>query len=64
MSQSITIESKDVYGRTLYYPICDKAKLFLCMTERKTLSTNDLAVITSLGYAINFKIRNTIKGSK
>jgi hypothetical protein len=51
----ITVTVKNVYGTDTVYPVCDKAKLFCQLTGRKTLTANDLAVISKLGYAVRLQ---------
>lgn len=51
----LTIECKDVYGRTLYYPACDRAKLFAQLTNKTTLTPETLAIAKKLGYTINIQ---------
>jgi hypothetical protein len=53
----ITVEFKQVYGNDLCYPVCDKAKLFAKLCNRKTLSVGDIETIKQLGYAIEVKGR-------
>lgn len=49
----ITIEEKTVYGNTLYYPICPKAKAFAYLSKTTTLSEDTLRTIkNNLGYSI------------
>ena len=51
----ITIKSKDVYGRTLYYPECKRAELFARLTNKTTLTPETLAIVKKLGYTINIQ---------
>ena len=51
----ITIEAKDVYGRTLYYPASERAELFAQLTNKTTLTPETLAIAEQLGYTINIK---------
>lgn len=51
----LTIECKDVYGRTLYYPACEKAKLFARLTKKTTLTPETIKIAEKLGYTINIK---------
>ena len=48
----ITIEIKYVYGKTLFYPVCETARGFSRLTGKVTLSKDDLAEIEKLGYNI------------
>lgn len=51
----LTIKSKDVYGRTLYYPACERSKLFAQLTSKTTLTPETLAIVKNLGYTINIQ---------
>lgn len=51
----LKIKSKDVYGRTLYYPACEKAQLFAKLIDKKTLTPETLAIAEKLGYTINIQ---------
>ena len=48
----ITIEPKTVYGNTLYYPICDKDKLFAKIAETTTLTYHAIQHVKALGYEV------------
>jgi len=51
----IIIEQKQVYGKTLYYPICETAQIFSDLTRTKTLDRFQLQKIQGLGYSIELK---------
>ena len=51
--QTITFKEKNVYGRILIYPVCDKANIFAGLLSTKTFTTGQLSLIESLGYTIN-----------
>ena len=51
----LTIKSKDVYGRTLYYPACKRAELFAQLTNKTTLTPETLVIVKELGYNINIQ---------
>lgn len=53
----ILVEIKNVYGRELVYPICNKANLFCQMLRRQTLTRDDIEYIKALGYTIEVKTR-------
>ena len=53
--KEITIESRDVYGRTLYYPACKKAELFAQLIDKKTLTPETIKIVEELGYTINIQ---------
>ena len=50
MDKILYVKKKNVYGNELVYPVCKDAKLFANLTKQKTLSTDDIARIKSLGY--------------
>jgi len=52
MSLTITVRWKDVYGNRLCYPVCDVAKRFADLVNRKTLTDRDLLGIIGLGYSV------------
>ena len=51
----IIIEQKQVYGKTLYYPVCKTAQIFSDLTRTKTLDHFQLQKIKNLGYSIELK---------
>jgi len=51
----IIIEQKQVYGKTLFYPVCQTARIFSDLTRTKTLDRFQLQKIKSLGYSIELK---------
>jgi hypothetical protein len=53
MQQVITFKEKNVYGRVLIYPVCDKANIFSGLLSTKTFTTGQLSLIESLGYTVN-----------
>lgn len=50
--KQITIQLKNIYGRTLAYPACVDSSLFACIAGTKTLTRACLKDIESLGYRI------------
>ena len=50
--KAITVEVRDVYGQTMYYPACDEAKLFAQIAGTKTLTLDVLNKIKALGYGV------------
>jgi hypothetical protein len=54
MNQQIDVIARDVYGQTLTYPVCDKAKLLAQLTAKKTFTANTLRLIKALGYTVNY----------
>jgi len=53
MSQEITVEKRDVYGQTKYYPKCDNARLFAAIAGTKTLTEPTIISTVALGYKVN-----------
>ena len=51
----IIIEQKQVYGKTLFYPVCKTAQIFSDLTKTRTLDRFQLKKIQSLGYSIELK---------
>lgn len=50
--QSITIKLREVYGNTVAYPVCEKAKTFAAMLGTKTLTRDALQHIQQLGFEV------------
>jgi hypothetical protein len=48
----IQVKQREVYGNILYYPICEKAKAFARLTEKKTLTSYAIEEIKGLGYKV------------
>jgi hypothetical protein len=46
----ITLLRKDQYGKAVYYPVCDKAKVFAQIAGTKTLTSDTVRRIKELGY--------------
>jgi hypothetical protein len=51
----IEVDFRDVYGKTVAYPSCDKAKLFSALTGTTTLTPDALKHIIALGYTVRIK---------
>ncbi|NBW03347.1 MAG: hypothetical protein EBR87_06510 [Cytophagia bacterium] len=59
--KTITIEIRSQYGNTVAYPACQAAKLFARIAGTKTLSSQALKDIQSLGFDITcFNSQNTL----
>jgi hypothetical protein len=56
----ITVEARDVYGTTKYYPMCDRAKFFANIAGTKTLTPHSLEKIKALGYEIEVDLASYI----
>jgi hypothetical protein len=50
----IQVIVKSVYGNTLVYPVCDKAKLLAKLVGKKTFTVDNLSIIRDLGYTVNY----------
>jgi transposase len=51
----IEVDFRDVYGKTVAYPSCAKARTFSALTGCKTLTPEALKHIIALGYTIRIK---------
>ena len=51
----IILQIKNVCGIAKVYPVCQKAKVFARLTNKKTFSPNDLKSIAYLGFLIWFE---------
>lgn len=49
---TITIKIKNVYGKELVYPVCNKGLTFAKMLNRKTFNAYDITNIKELGYTL------------
>jgi hypothetical protein len=52
------VEMRDVYGRTVYYPVNSVASLFCKLLGSKTLTVSQLKIIRTLGYQISSLARS------
>jgi len=48
----IEIETRNAYGNTNIYPVCDKAITFAAIAGTKTLTRSTMIFIERLGYKI------------
>ena len=48
----ITVKIKNNYGNEIVYPVCNVAKIFAEMTDKKTLTPSVIRSINKLGYEI------------
>ena len=48
----ILVQTREVYGNKLIYPICHKAKLFAKIANAKTLAVHNIQKIKELGYEV------------
>ena len=52
MNDSITVQTKDIYGHEKIYPVCDTAIKLARLAGTKTLTPSAIKIIKSLGYTI------------
>lgn len=50
--REVKLIPKNVYGRTLFYPACDRSKTLCSFKRRKTFNDTDLVGLESMGYTI------------
>tara|TARA_R110000744_G_scaffold108897_1_gene206113 strand:- start:156 stop:407 length:252 start_codon:yes stop_codon:yes gene_type:complete len=55
----ISIEEKSVYGRTLYYPVCEHAKQLAKLANKKTFNKYDLEIFDKLKIYVSKNEANT-----
>ena len=53
---NIKVKLKNVYGNDLIYPVCDKAKAFAAIADKKTLSLGDVENIKALGFKVDLVV--------
>ena len=54
---NITVEQRQIYGNTFFYPACEQSKLFCKLTDSKTLTRRAIDTIKELGYKIDVKTK-------
>ena len=50
--KQITVKIKNVYGKDLYYPVCQEAKRFARIVGSTTLTPRTLKKLMFLGYEV------------
>jgi len=50
--EQITVNVRNVYGRQLVYPVCERAKAFARIKHKKTLTDEMIKEIKFLGYEL------------
>jgi hypothetical protein len=50
--RQIVILAKEVYGRQMFYPVCEVSRLFAAIADRATLSEVNVRRIRQLGYEV------------
>lgn len=51
----IIIKIINAYGNERIFPICDRARLFIALTNRKCFTRCDLEIIKQLGYEVEIE---------
>jgi hypothetical protein len=46
----LEVEVKNLYGRDVIYPVCEKSRLLAQLSGNRTLTSEAIAVIKRLGY--------------
>lgn len=52
MNKTIVILAREIYGKQMFYPVCDNSKLFAAIADRTTLSETNIRRIRQLGYEV------------
>lgn len=46
----LEVQVKNLYGRDVVYPVCEKSRLLTQLSGNRTLTSEAIAVIKQLGY--------------
>jgi len=57
---NIYVNERSVYGNTMVYPACDKAKAFANIAGTKTLTLETVQQIKNLGYDVCLNYRDKL----
>jgi hypothetical protein len=57
---NIYVNERSVYGNTMIYPACDKAKVFANIAGTKTLTFETVQQIKNLGYDVCLNYRDKL----
>ena len=57
---NIYVNERSVYGNTMVYPACDKAKAFANIAGTKTLTLETVQQIKNLGYDVCLNYRDEL----
>ncbi len=52
MENNIFVRIRNLYGRTLYHPVCEKAVLFAKLAKTDTLTLETIDKIKALGFVV------------
>lgn len=58
MTSTLKVSTKSNYGRTLVHPECNVSKAFASIAGTKTLTTETIEKLKSIGYT--FELTNTV----
>lgn len=61
LNERITVRVREVYGRRLIYPVCERAKIFAELTGQKTLTDKAVEKIKKLGFGLTI-VPETLEG--
>ena len=50
MTMELTVEQRNVYGKTVFYPICQLSTALARIAKTKTLTTENLVILTNAGF--------------
>jgi hypothetical protein len=53
----LEVQIKNLYGRDVIYPVCEKAQLLTRLSGNRTLTAEAIAVIKGLGYTFTTTTR-------
>lgn len=49
---TITVMRKNVYGKEMIYPVCEKAECLTMLADTKTFTPYQIQIIKALGYKV------------
>lgn len=50
--KQIVLLAREIYGKVLFYPVCDNSKVFAAIADQITLSESNIRRIKQLGYEV------------
>lgn len=51
-SNEVIVKMSSVYGKAVYYPVCDRAKALAKIAKTKTLTVDVLRLLPTLGFKL------------
>ena len=51
----LKVRKDRAYGNVLFYPVCEKSRLFAKLADRKTLTLDAIQTIKKLGYTFQLQ---------